>query len=83
MEGVTFPKAGSEDAVLSVVVCRINERQLFISLYDYVYCERKVVDTHDWKVYGTCDYNDLCQSSICLCFPFGNKANLGICLKPV
>lgn len=29
VEGVTFPKAGSEDAVLSVVVCRINECQLF------------------------------------------------------
>lgn len=29
VEGVTFPKADSEDAVLSVVVCRINECQLF------------------------------------------------------
>lgn len=68
VEGVTFPKAGSEDAVLSVVVCRMSANCL--SLYDYVYCERKVVDTHDWRVYGTCDYTMTCVKAPFACvFP--------------
>lgn len=43
----------SEDAELSVVVCRLNELHMFKWTTD---CERKVVDIHDWRVCGTRDY---------------------------